>query len=393
MMALKSEDKLVLPTTALPRVEVNAGQPGTESCILDARNDREAVMAWLSRFQNSPNTYSSYLKEADRFYRWSLVEADKPISLLTHEDFQRYQSFILDPKPISYWISDKKVSRSNVKWKPFFGPLSPSSARQTTLILDSLFAWLVESRYLAANPISLVAKRDTKARQKIMHRFMPTALISEVFDYMNEGCQISCYGEDEMAEIARCRWVFAALLLTGMRISELASASMADIRIETRDNTPSWWIGVIGKGNKFRSIPLPADFLDELKIYRESLGLNPIIGSGEKLPLVCSFIPAERKTHLHRTTLHRTSKKIAAAVVEYLISKNRVEEAEKFKGLSAHWLRHSYGTAMADSSADLRSIQVNLGHSSIQSTTIYLHAEDRMRHADVQRLSMSKGKR
>lgn len=378
-----------LPPEPLPEVATNAGAPGTEHCILGAQTDREAIQAWLNRYRGSPNTYASYLKETDRFYRWSLLVADKPVSLVSHEDFQRYLEFLEDPQPATQWTSNRKLPRTNPLWRPFCGPLAPASVRQANLILDALFSWLVESRYLEGNPISLAPSRSRSAPKKRLQRYLPTGLVAEVHGHLTA---LAALPGADVSELARCRWIFSALFLTGMRISELASTNMSDVRFETREGTTLWWVDVIGKGSKPRSIPLTPEFLQELRRYREDLGLPPAIGAGERTPLVVSLQALRGRTRLTRSTLHRIVKRVSLAIAEYLTHNDRGDEAAKFAGISAHWLRHSYGTAMADAHADLRSIQLNLGHSSIQSTTIYLHTEDAMRHADTQGLRLSRRK-
>ena len=51
---------------------------------------------------------------------------------------------------------------------------------------------------------------------------------------------------------------------------------------------------------------------------------------------------------------------------------------------SAHWLRHSAGTHMADANVDLRLIRDNLGHASLATTSRYLHADDDHRHRETE---------
>ncbi|MEK6294889.1 MAG: tyrosine-type recombinase/integrase, partial [Paraburkholderia tropica] len=51
---------------------------------------------------------------------------------------------------------------------------------------------------------------------------------------------------------------------------------------------------------------------------------------------------------------------------------------------SAHWLRHSAGSHMADGDVDLRMVRDNLGHASISTTSLYLHSDDDRRHRETE---------
>lgn len=390
-----------LPPAALPEVSINAGGPGTEHCILDARTDRDAIKAWLKRFESSPNTHSSYIKEADRFYRWALLVPEKPVSLISHEDFQAYLNFLTDPQPANFWVSKSKLPRTNPLWRPFFGPLAPASIKQSTLILDTLFSWLVESRYMPANPISLVSKRDKTHSKKKLKRFLPTDLISEIHSYLEilalditSSSDISGRKarDSKMAHLNRCRWIFSALFLTGMRISELASLKMGAVVCDRRRGQKKWWIEVTGKGNKERIIPLTDEFLEEFKLYRKTLGLPPHVDEGidSSSPFVVSIQKERSGKSMSRSSIHRIVKEISKETSEYIRSLGRVEDANNLDKMSAHWLRHSYATALADSDADLRTIQENLGHANIQTSSIYLHANDDRRHKDAQGIKLAK---
>lgn len=99
-----------------------------------ANNDLDAIKVWLARYSDTKTTFDSYRKEAERLVLWSVAELGKPLSSLTHEDFLAYQRFLSDPQPADRWIMTKrKVSREDVSWRPFAGPLSPTSQRQVSI--------------------------------------------------------------------------------------------------------------------------------------------------------------------------------------------------------------------------------------------------------------------
>nr|GFD50080.1 hypothetical protein [Tanacetum cinerariifolium] len=98
-----------------------------------ADNDVDAIKAWLARFLAKKTTFDNYRKEAERLLLWSTLQLGKPLSSITHEDWLQYQQFLRDPKPASRWLTadGRKYPRTAPEWRPFAGPLSPASQRQS----------------------------------------------------------------------------------------------------------------------------------------------------------------------------------------------------------------------------------------------------------------------
>ncbi|OXH93937.1 integrase, partial [Burkholderia multivorans] len=59
-------------------------------------------------------------------------------------------------------------------------------------------------------------------------------------------------------------------------------------------------------------------------------------------------------------------------------------QADQLASASAHWVRHTAGSHMTDRQVDLRFVRDNLGHASLATTSVYLHAEDDARHDATQ---------
>src|ERR1700691_437679 len=140
-----------------------------------AMNALEALRAWLARFTDTKTTFDNYRKEAERLLLWSLVELGKPLSSLTHEDLLVYQHFLADPQPLALWVAGggRKHPRSDARWRPFYGPLSPASQRQAMVILNVMFAWLAQAGSLAGNSLSLSRQRARKAPPRITRYLDP----------------------------------------------------------------------------------------------------------------------------------------------------------------------------------------------------------------------------
>ena len=125
---------------------------------LDADNDYAAVHAWLS-LHESAATRRAYRKEAERLILWAIVERGRALSSLTTEDAVAYRAFVRRPTPHERWVG---LCGRAPDWRPFSGALSARSAAYTLSVLGALFRWLIEQRYLLANPFAGVKVRDTR---------------------------------------------------------------------------------------------------------------------------------------------------------------------------------------------------------------------------------------
>jgi site-specific recombinase XerD len=156
---------------------------------------------------------------------WSVLLMGKPLSSLTHEDLLVYQHFLADPQPAARWTADggRKHPRHDPRWRPFYVPLSGSSQRQAMVILNVMFAWLVQAGYLAGNPLSLSRQRARRARPRIV-RYLSPELRLEVKTWI-QGMPVQTARERE--HHARVRWLFTLLYLGGLRITLPGSAAYA----------------------------------------------------------------------------------------------------------------------------------------------------------------------
>lgn len=348
-----------------------------------AATDIQAIKAWLARFVDSPNTFSSYRKEAERLLLWSTVCVRKPVSSLSHEDLLAYQRFLSDPQPASQWVMGVKckVARSHPAWRPFAGPLSPASARLAIIILNTMFSWLVTAGYLAGNPLSLSRQRIRRSKPRIT-RYLDDRVWDEVKQTVEA---LARQSDREREHYFRLRWLFSLLYLSGMRISEVVENGMAGFFCR-RDSAgrERWWLEVTGKGNKTRIIPATQELMTELSRYRQEKGLSLFPVPNEPTPLLLPI--GSQKRFLTRSAVHLMVKSVFRATAERILADDpgRAWEAQQIEQASAHWLRHTAGSHMANSSVDLRHVRDNLGHESINTTNTYLHASDDARHQETE---------
>lgn len=154
--------------------------------------------------------------------------------------------------------------------------------------------------------------------------------------------------EIKTSEDIRNKAMLELLYASGFRISELLNIKLGDL-----DFTNAV-IRTFGKGSKERVVPLPDVTLDYINKYLEIR--KDILNKKESDYL---FI-TKRGNKMDRTTFFKFIKNL-------LIKKNI------HKDISPHTLRHSFATHLLEGGADLRSIQVLLGHENIKTTKIYTH--------------------
>ena len=115
-----------------------------------------------------------------------------------------------------------------------------------------------------------------------------------------------------------------------------------------------------GKGEKERLVPLGSYSKKYIQIYVEE------IRSLKKI----------KKTDYDILFLNRNGKKITRAMI-FTIVKDSAKKAGIEKKISPHTLRHSFATHLLENGADLRSIQLLMGHESITTTEIYTHLDNK----------------
>lgn len=348
-----------------------------------ASNDVDAIKAWLARFVDTKTTFENYRKEAERLLLWATVQLGKPVSSLTHEDLLLFQQFIADPQPATRWItqSGRKLARSHPEWRPFAGPLSPTSQRQAIVILNALFSWLVNAGYLAGNPLSLSRHRARKAKPRIT-RYLEEDLWAEVkftIDAMprDTGRQREHY--------YRLRWLFSLLYLCGLRISEVIGNTMGNFFMRRdSDGEERWWLEITGKGGKTRIIPATNELMVELARYRREKGLAALPLPAEATPLLLPV--GNQSRSITRGAVHAITKKVFQDTAQRIRQRGEEYEsrASHIEQASAHWLRHTAGSHMANKQVDLRHVRDNLGHASLQTTSGYLHSGDDARHKETE---------
>ncbi|KVZ70486.1 integrase, partial [Burkholderia ubonensis] len=330
------------------------------ACLLKASNDYEAVQSWLS-LHESAATRRAYRKEAERLILWAIVERSCALSSLTTDDAIAYRSFLRRPTPRERWIGPSRP-RHHVEWRPFTGPLSARSAAYALNVLSALFRWLVEQRYVLANPFAGVKIKShvQRAGLDVSRGFTEGEWL--LIRTLADGLEWS-YGWSAPAA-QRLRFVLDFGYATGLRASELVSATLGDIR---RDEHGDHWLHVLGKGGKLGKVALPSLARTALDQYLVQRGL-PVTPArwNPATPLVVSL--DEDGAGIESTRLWRVLRRFFVLSAD-AIQEERPATAEKLRRASPHWMRHTHASHALARGAALIMVRDNLRHASISTTS------------------------
>ncbi|MFZ1492320.1 MAG: tyrosine-type recombinase/integrase [Candidatus Competibacter denitrificans] len=366
-------ERLHLPDELDGRVGANRAGPDVV-CQLAASNDLQAVQAWLAEFHDSPQTLRNYRKEAERLLLWALMERGKPLSSLTREDCLLYETFLVDPQPRERWCG-QKAPRFSSRWRPFLGPLNPASRKVAMLIVNSLFSYLVKAGYLAGNPLALARRRNRNQQSlRQVERFLEHDQWQTLLTTVEE---LPRDEERDRQHYARAKYLLALLYLLGPRVSEVANHTMSSFtQIRGR-----WWWRVIGKGRKEAQVPVNQDMLQALRDYRRFYGLSSMPAPDDATPLVLNL---KGTGGIGDNMIYRIIKELVAKAANRLEADDPYQ-AEKLRRASTHWFRHTSITHQADAGIEIQFLQRNARHARIDTTGLYLHAEEKEWHETMER--------
>lgn len=153
-------------------------------------------------------------------------------------------------------------------------------------------------------------------------------------------------------EGARNKAILEVLYSCGLRVSEVVNLQLSQLFFEVG------FVRVIGKGNKERLVPIGADAIKYINLYRQHIrsAISPQKGEEDIV------------------FLNRRGKRLSRVMV-FLIIKDAAAAAGIEKTVSPHTFRHSFATHLVEGGADLRAVQEMLGHESITTTEIYTHLD------------------
>ena len=217
--------------------------------------------------------------------------------------------------------------------------LNPRSQARIISGLKSFFNYLIFEDYRTDHPLDLIESPK-------IGRKLPDTLALEEIDNLIQAIDLSS-NEGE-----RNRAILETLYSCGLRVSELVNLKISDLYFE------EGVIKITGKGNKQRFVPIANLAQKYILMYKERIRAHQIIKKGAEDTLF----------------LNRRGGQLTRAMIFTIIKRLAVEIGLK-KIISPHTFRHSFATHLLENGADLRSIQLLLGHESITTTEIYLHLD------------------
>ncbi|TWG87956.1 site-specific recombinase XerD [Cupriavidus gilardii J11] len=408
-------DKLVVPAELDGRA--GAYRRPQAQCLLSATNDYEAVLAWLRAKPGLPpeqvarlrekrrdvgtvpgpldwlnflsHTQRAYRKEAERFLLWAILVRGKPLSSMSHEDCAAYRDFLANPP--ADWCAPRSRERWSPVWRPFEGPLSHRAQSYALGVLNNLYRFLVDQNYLMGNPWHGVhAPRSATPKLDVGR-----SLTEDQWAFVQE--QLAAL--PATSANLRLRLALPLLYETGLRRSEIIAATTDDLewvslpRPGTKDRIEGWWLRVVGKGSKLRRIPISPGVAEALCAYLRSRGFDADLTQG-RLPRGVALLGhatdlADRAPWLSPATadpaagitsdaLYKQIKRFFADCSERLRGCDE-RGAERLKAASTHWLRHTHVSHSLAAGTPVEVAQQNAGHTSLNTTTLYVTTEDARR--------------
>ena len=281
--------------------------------------------------------WSSYIKSFQSYLKIERGLSKNTVANYTF-DLERLSKFLLENE-IS--ISPEKISEETIQQFIYSVSKEVNARSQARIIsgLKSFFSYLIFEDYRTDNPMELIEAPR-------LGRKLPDTLSIDDIDNLIAAIDLST------PEGERNRAILETLYGCGLRVSEITTLKISDLFFY------EGFIKITGKGNKQRFVPIANATQKYIELYRNSIRNHLDISKG----------------HEDTLFLNRRGKQLTRAMI-FTIIKTLAIKINLKKNISPHTLRHSFATHLLENGADLRSIQIMLGHESITTTEIYLHLD------------------
>jgi len=250
-----------------------------------------------------------------------------------------------DLKIFNKWLAGKSLISVNSKYiQDYFSDrqknnISSSSQARILTCLHSFYQYLLSNQLIKKDPTEQLS-------QPKLEKKLPVFLnIQEVEKLLEAPSSSSLFGQ-------RDRAMLELLYSCGLRVSELINLSYHNINLKEE------FIRIHGKGNKERVLPMGEIAIDYLMKY-ETNARPMLLKNGQS----DSYFLSNRGSAMSRQNF-------------FYIIKAYANQVGIDKPLSPHSLRHAFATHLVQKGADLRSVQLMLGHSDISSTQLYTHIQN-----------------
>ncbi|MEH6537485.1 MAG: site-specific tyrosine recombinase/integron integrase [Psychroserpens sp.] len=286
------------------------------------------------KWQNALNDYKYYLKIERGLSANSITNYELDVEKLIN--YLEANNISISPIQIDYETVQSFIYDASKQ-------LNPRSQSRLISGLRSFFAYLVFEDYRKTNPL------DHIESPKIGRKLPDTLSIDEIDSLISA---IDLGKEFNAIRIGeRNRAILETLYSCGLRVSELINLKLSDLFFD------EGFLKVTGKGNKQRFVPIGPNTQEYINFWKE-----------ERVKI---NIHPEYKDTLF---LNNRGKQLTRAMI-FTIIKNLAKAINLNKVISPHTFRHSFATHLLENGADLRAIQLMLGHESITTTEIYMHVD------------------
>jgi integrase/recombinase XerD len=270
----------------------------------------------------------------DLFLNYLLVEKGAAANTVAaySRDLTRYLGFLGERSPDEIRPSDVVGFLTHLKE----AGIAPRSRARALSALRMLHRFLVVEGYCETNPSAIIeAPKGVQRLPAVLSGKQVERLLAAPLDT----------GAIELRDAAMLELLYA----TGLRVSELVGLSLVEVNIS------AGYLMTVGKGNKERLVPIGESACRAVGRYLETARAEL----------------AKGKTR-HELFLSRLGEGMSRQAF-WNILKKRALQAGVQGHLSPHTLRHSFATHLLENGADLRSVQMMLGHADLSSTQIYTH--------------------
>ena len=283
------------------------------------------------------STWQSYIKEYQNY-----LSLERGLSKNTIENYTfDIEKLVLFLNQHDIKVSPITISEEIVQQFIYEIASKVNARSQSRVIsgLKSFFNYLIFEDYRKDTPLELIEVPKTG-------RKLPDTLATEEIDALISAIDLSS------PEGERNRAILETLYSCGLRVSELVGLKISDLFFE------EGFIKITGKGNKQRFVPVGGSTIKYINSYVNLIRVHYAVQKGYEDTLF----------------LNRRGKQLTRAMI-FTIIKDLALKINLNKTISPHTFRHSFATHLLENGADLRSIQLMLGHESITTTEVYMHLD------------------
>ena len=283
------------------------------------------------------SNWQSYIKEYQNY-----LKLERGLSKNTIENYT------FDIEKLVLFLNEKEIKISPIHITEeliqqfiyeMASQVNPRSQSRLISGLKSFFNYLIFEDYRNDTPLELIEVPKTG-------RKLPDTLSTKEIDSLIQAIDLST------PEGERNKAMLETLYSCGLRVSELISLKLSDLFFE------EGFIKITGKGNKQRFVPVGKSTIKIVTSYVNQVRVHLSI----------------QKNFEDTLFLNRRGRQLTRAMV-FTIIKNLAIKINLNKTISPHTFRHSFATHLLENGADLRSIQLMLGHESITTTEVYMHLD------------------